>query len=78
MHIQMHQTSSWACSPTCVLKILIDPFPLSYILSPYVIYQNIFMFLSLYDISPSFLLYLLLSLFLSPFVINDHKGSKYR
>ena len=35
MHIQMHHTSSWACSPTCVLKILIGPFHLSY-LSPYV------------------------------------------
>ena len=34
MHIQMHHTSELA-PPTCVLKILIDPFPLSY-LSPYV------------------------------------------
>ena len=58
-------------------KILVDPFPLP-CLSPYVIYQDIFMFLSLYDISPPFSLFLLLSLFLSPFVINDHKGSKYR
>ena len=63
--------------PTCVLKILVDPFPLSY-LSLYVIYQDIFMFLSFYDISPPVSLSLLLSLFLSPFVINDHKGSKYR
>ena len=71
--IQVHELAP----PTCVLKILVDPFPLSY-LSPYVIYQDIFMFLSLYDISSPFSLFLLLSLFLSSFVINDHKGSKCR
>ena len=47
--IQVHELAP----PTCVLKILVDLFPLSY-LSPYVIYQDIFMSLSLYDISPLF------------------------
>ena len=43
MHIQMQHTSLWASPPTCVLKILIDLFPLSYIsyLSPYVKYSPI-------------------------------------
>ena len=68
--IQVHELAP----PTCVLKILVDPFPLFISL----IYQDIFMFLSLYDISPPFSLFLLLSLFLSPFVINDHIGSKCR
>ena len=77
MHIQMHQTSSWACSPyLCAQNFnwslsFFTFLPLSYI-------KYIFMFLSLYDISPPFSLFLLLSLFLSPFVINDHKGSKSR
>ena len=39
MHIQMHLQVHELAPPTCVLKILVDPFPLSY--------------LSLYDISPS-------------------------
>ena len=49
--------------PTCVLKILIDPFPLSYI-SPYV------------KVLP--LCHSTLSLCnFSLFVINDHKGSNF-
>ena len=59
--IQVHELAP----PTCVLKILVDPFHLVY-LCPYVIYQDIFMFHSLYDISSPFSLSLLLSLFLSP------------
>ena len=41
--IQVHELAL----PTCVLKILIDPFPFLY-LSPYVICQDIFTFLSLF------------------------------
>ena len=35
MHIQMHQSSLWGCSPYLCAQILIDPFPLSYY-APYV------------------------------------------
>ena len=31
MYIQMHHTSSWACSPYLCAQILIDPLPLSYL-----------------------------------------------
>ena len=34
MHIQMHIQVHELAPPTCVLKILIDPLPLSYIFSP--------------------------------------------
>ena len=44
--IQVHELAP----PTCVLKLLVDPFPLFISL----IYQDIFMFLSLYDILPLF------------------------
>ena len=56
MHIQMHHTSSWACPPTYVLKILIDPFSLSY-LSAYVKFSPL---LSFHYLST------LISLFFSP------------
>ena len=54
-HVSKHMKCTFKCTiqvhelapPTCVLKILIDPFPFSY-LSPYVICQDIFMFLSLF------------------------------
>ena len=48
--IQVHELAP----PTCVLKILVDPFPLLY-LSPYVIYLDIFMFVSRPLIFPSYL-----------------------
>ena len=70
--------------PTCVLKILIDPFPLPislplcqnfplvvFSVSPYVKFSP---FLSFYYLSTLFLPLTLISLFFSPFVINDHKG----
>ena len=68
--IQVHELAP----PTCVLKILIYPFPFS-LLSLYVIYQ-VYLYVSppLWYFSPFFTIYL----FFSPFVINDHKCSKYR
>ena len=89
MHIQMPTIQVHELAPpTCVLKILIDSFPLSY-LSPYVKFSPFIVFSpSQYtNISFVFLPYTnilvisplsLISLFLSSFVINDHKGSKYR
>ena len=61
MHIQMHHTSSWACSP-------------------YLCAQNFTWFLSFVISLPlcQILPLLLISLFLSPFVINDHKDLNYR
>ena len=77
--IQVHELAL----PTCVLKILIDPFPLSYLssydkFSPFVVFSpsqytnitNIFCFSPMHQ----FLCYF--SLFLSPFAINDHTGLK--
>ena len=69
MHIQMHHTSSWACSPyLCAQNFNWSLF--FSLFSPYVSPFMIFL--------PLFYYFLLLSLFLSPFVINDHKGLKYR
>ena len=62
MHIQMQQSSLWACPPTCVLKILIDPLTFSY-LSSYV------------KVLPLCHLITIFVHYFSPFVINDHKGS---
>ena len=59
--IQVHELAP----PTCVLKILVDPFPLFISL----IYQDIFMFISLYDISPPFSLSLFTSLPLALYTI---------
>ena len=70
--IQVHELAP----PTCVLKILIDSFPLSY-LSP-MSYIKISLWFSPFMIFLPLFLFLLLSLFLSPFVINDHKGLNYR
>ena len=80
--IQVHELAP----PTCVLKILIDSFPLSYLspyvkFSPFVVfspsqYTNISCLSSHVLISLLFLPLSLISLFLSPFVINDHKGLK--
>ena len=61
MHIQMHHTSSWACSP-------------------YLCAQNFnwsFSFVISLPLCQPFPL-LLISLFLSPFVINDHKDLNCR
>ena len=81
--IQVHELAP----PTSVLKILIDSFPLSYLspyvkFSPFVVfspsqYTNIFCFSHIL-ISLLFLPLSFISLFLSPFVINDHKGLKGR
>ena len=68
--IQVHEL----VPPTCVLKILIDSFPLSYRssyvkFSPYHLYLNF---------SPLWCLFTIFMHYFSPFVINDHKGLKYR
>ena len=84
--IQVHELAP----PTCVLKILIDPFPLSYLplcqvlplslislfLSPFVVFSPS-QYTNIFCFSPHVLISLI-SLFFSPFVINDHKGSKSR
>ena len=61
--------------PTCVLKILIDPFPLSYF-SPYVKFSPYHLYLYF---SPLCVVFSLIFVhYFSSFVINDHKGLKYR
>ena len=45
MHIQMHHTSSWACSPYLCAQNFNDPFSFS-LFSPYVIYQ-VYLYVSL-------------------------------
>jgi hypothetical protein len=65
MHIQMHHQVYELAPPTCVLKILIDPLTLSY----FSLCQ------SSLPLSDYFSPLSLISLFLSPFVINDHEGS---
>ena len=74
MHIQMHHTSSWVCpSYLCAQNF---SWSLSFFISLPLchmsrdIYVSFPFSLSLF-LSPT-------SLFLSPFVINDHKGSKCR
>ena len=80
--IQVHEL----VPPTCVLKILIDPIPLlslplcqvfplsliSLFLFPLLSFHNLSTLISLF-FSPC-----TKYLFFSPFVINDHKGSKCR
>jgi hypothetical protein len=62
MHIQMHQTTLWACSPYLCAQILIDPPTLIY-LFPYV------------KVLPLCHLFTIFVHYFFPFVINDHKGS---
>ena len=66
MHIQMHHTRSWACSPYLCAQNF--SWSLSFVISLPLCHISRYLSLCLF-FSP-------LSLFLSPFVINDHKGSK--
>ena len=68
--IQVHELAP----PTCVLKILIDSFPLSY-LSPYVKFSPYHLYLYF---SPLWCLFTIFVHYFSPFIINDHKGLKCR
>ena len=77
MHIQMHHTSSWAYSPYLCAQNF--SWSLSFVISLPLCHISRYLYVSLpLGYFFPFSLSLLLSLFLSPFVINDHKGSKYR
>ena len=57
MHIQMHHTSSWACSPYLCAQNFNDPFSFS-LFSPYVIYQvYLYVSLPLWYFSPFFTIF---------------------
>ena len=61
--------------PTCVLKVSIDPFPfiISLLLCQVLPLSLVSLFLA-----PFTIFSLIFVHYFSPFVINDHKGLKYR
>ena len=95
MHIQMHHTSLWACSPYLCASLVHEFWSISYLqcCSLYLCAQNFNWSLSFVKFSLITYLFIscpfcclctlfsphvLISLFFSPFVINDHKSSKCR
>ena len=67
MHIQMHQTSSWACSPYLCAQILMIPFVCPN--SPYHLYFPLVIYHLYFPLSS----YLIFVIYFSSFSINDHK-----
>ena len=77
MHIQMHHTSLWARSPYLCAQNF--NWPLSFVISLPLCHISRYLYVSLplWYFSPFFTIFT--TIFVSlPFVINDHKGAKYR
>ena len=76
---EMHHTSSWAFSPYLCAQNF--SWSLSFFISLPICHMSRYLYVSFpFSLSLFFSSLFLspLSLFFSPFVINDHKGSKYR